>query len=99
MPDIDMFNLIWSEMQKERARVNGEFIKLKTQLDAGLTPIQQALADLPLAADGMNSPERRWCTDCRKDGEGAGLGTGIWVYYNSNDDTWKRFSDDTTAAT
>ena len=95
----DMFEVIWQQMATERARVNGEFEKVRSEIDAAVTPIKQDFADLPLAAEGMLAPEKRWCNDCRKVGEGAGTGTGIFVYYNSNDDTWKRYSDDTTAAT
>jgi hypothetical protein len=96
---MDMFTYVWDAMITERARVNGELETLKAQLDAGLTVIQQTEANLPLAVDGMAMPEIRWCTNGRKDGEGAGNGTGVYVYYNPSDNTWKRFSDDSTVAT
>jgi hypothetical protein len=96
---VDMFQVIWDEMVKERQRVNGEFEKLRTEIDAAVTIIMQDETDLPLAVNGMSRVEIRWCSNGLKDSETTGNGTGVLVYYNSSDDTWKRFSDDTTVAT
>lgn len=52
-----------------------------------------AFVDLPAAGE---AGRLRFCTNCRKVGEGLGAGTGTVVY----DDTfsWKRTGDDTLAA-
>jgi len=47
-----------------------------------------ALADAPLAADGMTTFALRFISDGRKPGEGAGTGTGILCYYDSGSDSW-----------
>ena len=58
-----------------------------------------AEADLPYAADGMNSFECRFVSDGLKVGESPAGGTGCPAYYDPTSDTWKRFGDDTTVAT
>ncbi len=57
------------------------------------------LADAPLAADGMTGFAVAVITDGRKQGEGAGNGTGILSYYNPDTDTWLNFRDDTAVLT
>ena len=57
------------------------------------------LADAPLAADGMLAYEVRFISDGRKQGEGAGNGTGVPAYYDPAQDAWLRLSDDTAVAT
>lgn len=58
-----------------------------------------ALADAPLAADGMTGYAVAFITDGRKQGEGAGNGTGIPAYYDFATDTWLKFSTDTAVLT
>lgn len=58
-----------------------------------------ALADAPLAADGMTGYAVAFITDGRKQGEGAGNGTGIPAYYSPATDTWLKFSTDTAVLT
>lgn len=53
------------------------------------------LADAPLIADGMTGYAVAFITDGRKQGEGAGLGTGVMAYYNFATDTWLKVSTDT----
>lgn len=53
------------------------------------------LSDAPLIADGMTGFAVAIITDGRKEGEGAGLGTGIPAYYDFATDTWLKFSTDT----
>ena len=93
------FELIWQLMQAEKDRVNTEFNKLDADIDAAITTIEQAVADLPLAADGMNRYEVRFAVDGLKQGETTGNGTGVPVYYDSNSDAWLRFSDDSAVST
>ena len=50
-------------------------------------------ANLPVAGQ---VGRLRFCSNCRKVGEGAGLGTGTIVYDDSV--AWRRVGDDTTAA-
>ena len=38
-----------------------------------------------------------YCTDCRKSGEGAGVGTGLPVYFDSSGATWRNFFDNAGA--
>ena len=57
------------------------------------------LADAPLLADGMTGFAVAFITDGRKEGEGAGLGTGILAYYDFASDTWLKLSTDTAVLT
>lgn len=41
--------------------------------------------------------EGKFCNDCRKCGEGAGVGTGTVIYYDGT--AWRRVCDDASAAT
>lgn len=52
-----------------------------------------AFATLPTAGQ---RGRLRFCTNCRKSGEGAGLGTGTIIYDDGS--AWRRTADDTTAA-
>ena len=52
-----------------------------------------AFSALRHRADGMRSFAVAFVTDGRKDGESAGRGTGVPVWYNPNTDQWLRFSD------
>lgn len=57
------------------------------------------LADAPLIADGMTGYAVAFITDGRKQGESAGLGTGIPAYFDYDTDTWLKFSTDTAVLT
>lgn len=57
------------------------------------------LSEAPLAADGMTGYAVAFITDGRKQGEGAGNGTGIPAYYDPDTDTWLKFSTDTAVLT
>lgn len=57
------------------------------------------LAEAPLAADGMTGYAVAFITNGRKQGQGAGAGTGILSYYNPATDTWLNFRDDTAVLT
>ena len=72
----DMFQFIWDEMQKEKQRVNQMFETVNAEIDAATETKSQAVADLPLAADGMSSYELRFATDGLKQGETTGIVTG-----------------------
>ncbi len=54
--------------------------------------IKRQLAQLPTT--GLRDGARAWATDGRKEGEGAGTGTGVPAYFNEATSTWKAFSDD-----
>lgn len=58
-----------------------------------------ALADAPLAADGMTSYACRFISDGRKTGEGAAAGTGVPAYYDPDTDSWLLFRDDSAVLT
>jgi hypothetical protein len=60
--------------------------------------LQATVAALPSSA--VQSGALAWATNGRKSGEGAGLGTGVLVYADNQAGTvtWRRLSDDTTAA-
>ena len=73
-------------------RVQEALSSVNVQLYDGHEPV--ALADVPA------SPllgEERFCTDCRKIGQGGGAGTGTPIYWDGL--AWTRGSDDTAAAT
>lgn len=58
------------------------------------TLVSNTFATLP---SGFKS-RVRWCSNCRKVGEGVGAGTGTPVYYNPATAAWNRWRDDTAAA-
>ncbi len=55
------------------------------------------------ALDNVGDGTLAWCTDARKSGEGAGAGTGCWVYYTDaaaySANPWRNLRDDAAAAT
>ncbi len=54
-------------------------------------------ADLPSTGlgNGTSYITIAFCSNGRKGGEGAGLGTGVPVYWNAASSQWLKFSDDT----
>jgi hypothetical protein len=68
----------------------------RTQSADGLEPA--ALATLAAdPAERLYQGRIMYCTDCRKSGEGAGVGTGLPVYYDSSGATWRTFYDNSAA--
>ena len=57
------------------------------------------LSEAPTLAEGMTGFAVAFITDGRKQGEGAGNGTGIMAYYDVASDSWLKFSDDTAVLT
>lgn len=47
-----------------------------------------------LPTTGLRDGAQAWCSNGRKSGEGAGAGTGVPVYFNLADRTWRNFYDD-----
>lgn len=79
-------------LQEEQERLR----KLESTSEHAMTTwtfLEYALADAPLAADGMSNYAFAVITDGRKDGEGAGNGTGILAMYDPTQDDWLRTSD------
>lgn len=54
------------------------------------------LASLPTA--GVENGARAFATDGRKDGEGAGAGTGIPVWYDETSASWRTYTTGAAAA-
>jgi hypothetical protein len=78
---------------------NGKNGKVASITSAGLSLVSSSLflgsftvATLPTASEGAVA----YCTNGRKTGEGAGVGTGVPVYYSAG--AWKVFSTDATVA-
>lgn len=98
---MSLMELVWKELDKRiaqtetrREEISGESITG----EAFQFPIS-ALADAPLAADGMVTYACRFISDGRKAGEGAGTGTGVPGYYDPTTDSWLLFRDDTAVLT
>lgn len=53
---------------------------------------QAKKAQLPNS--GVRYGAQAWCSDGRKQGEAAGSGTGVLVYFCAHCSAWLRFSDD-----
>lgn len=54
------------------------------------------LASLPLS--GVENGARAFATNGRKDGEGAGVGTGIPVWYDETSALWRTYTTGGAAA-
>lgn len=52
--------------------------------------MEAALADLPTS--GVRNGAMGFATNGRKDGEGAGSGTGIPVWYDETSETWRTYA-------
>lgn len=68
---------------------------VETQERAEQAGAVQSVAFASLPAAGQRG-RLRFCSNCRKVGEGAGLGTGTPVYDDAT--AWRRTGDDSTAA-
>lgn len=93
----DIIDFVWEKLNDEISTRRNETRKINASEKTGEAfsfPIS-ALADAPLAADGMATFACRFISDGRKGGEGAGTGTGVPCYYNPTTNTWLKFSDDT----
>lgn len=97
--DLDILEIVWNELQTQidslRSDVNGLLARSERAETAGGVAAVDTLADAPLSADGgVGDGDLLFIRSGRKTGEGAGNGSGICAYYNSADDSWRRFYDD-----
>lgn len=91
----DMVEYVYSELKKELA-----VLSLQTEKNKRVERAEQAdsipaytLANAPLAAQGglgnnTTYTTLAWISNGRKNGEGAGNGTGILAYYNASTNSW-----------
>lgn len=97
--DFDVLEAVWDNLQAQidslRTDVNRALAKTERAETAGGVEAVDTLADAPLAADGgVGDGDMLFIRSGRKTGEGVGNGSGICAYYNSADDSWRRFYDD-----
>lgn len=100
MSSNSILDMIWDELNKQ-IRTNGQDIRnlhVSTE-QAGYTDGVPAYSfnDLPTQglADGTSYITLAFVSNGRKAGEGAGLGTGVMVYWDNASLQWLKFSDDT----
>lgn len=91
-----LFKSIKADLEEQKRQIK-DIQKELANREAESVP-KVAYSDLPYASDGMNSFALRYVTNGRKQGEGAGNGTGVPAYYDSTSDAWLRMSDDTAVA-
>jgi hypothetical protein len=77
---------------EELAALRAEFDRLRSLSErAGLADGVPAYAVAALPTSGVGPGSKAWASDGRKDGEGAGAGTGVEVVYDGS--AWLRVSD------
>jgi len=92
------FALLKQDLLRQQALVQEQ--KRKTERSMiGWSFNNYELATAPLAAQGMTGYAVAFITDGRKQGEGAGNGTGVPSYYDPDTDSWLKFSTDTAVLT
>lgn len=91
----DMVELIYSELKGELNALSTQINRSKRIERAEIADSVPAytLANAPLAADGglgdgTSYITLAWISDGRKNGEGAGNGTGILAFYNTSTNSW-----------
>lgn len=98
-PDFDVAALMWDELQRQIKDVNKRVEEIairyeRAELAGGVSAV--LLADAPLAATGgVQAGSLLFITNARKEGEGAGSGTGVPAFYNQPTNQWYRISDNT----
>jgi len=93
LPDLSEY--MWKDINQKLLALQNRLDTLTvrtsfTQTAGGLVRIM--FAALPVTNN--TSGDLYWCTDGRKVGEGAGLGTGTVVYWNGTTNQWNRIRDD-----
>lgn len=87
---------VWSQLDKKIKTVSDGVRIITNSSERAETAgghVTYTFATLPT---GNNSGgDEVWCSNCRKVGEGAGVGTGCMAYWNPATSTWKRHRDDT----
>lgn len=91
---------VWIELKKEIAAVRADVAALHgTTEQAGYSDGVPAFTFANLPASGLGNGTSyitiAFCSNGRKGGEGAGVGTGVPVYWNAASSQWLKFSDDT----
>lgn len=79
-------------------QINRRIRKIELQEGSPTFDQAQSVAFVDLPTVTVQNGRVRWCSNCRKTGEGAGVGTGVLVYSNATTTNWKRVSDDVNAA-
>ncbi|MEO8608917.1 MAG: hypothetical protein ABI690_13580 [Chloroflexota bacterium] len=94
----DIVELVWNELQSQiqelRTTINQQSIKTERAEYTDGIPAY-TFASLPTAglATGTSYVTIVWCSNARKSGEGAGVGTGVLAIYNSAGGNWLRAGD------
>ena len=92
----DLYEMIWKDLNQQinalKQQVNTLTLRAsQSQTTLGLVPL--TLAKLP--ATNNTGGDLYYCTDGRKSGEGAGVGTGTVVFWNAATSQWMRITDNT----
>ena len=97
---IELTEQLFADIRKGEAARQSRIADLENRLSKSTADNFRTtnFANLRFRADGMRSFAVVFVTDGRKDGEAAGEGTGVPVWYNAATDQWLRFSDDTAVA-
>lgn len=100
----DIVDIIWDKLQSDIADIKNGLADLhnvteQAQYVDGIPAF--TFANLPATglANGTTYLTIAFCSNGRKGGEGAGVGTGVPVYWNAASAQWLKFSDDTVVTT
>lgn len=97
MPNSELIELVYSELKRQLNTIQTQVDRSRRVERAEIADSIPAyiLANAPLAADGGLGDGTdggyitlAWITNGRKNGEGAGAGTGILAYYNTSTNSW-----------
>lgn len=96
----DVLDMVWEQLKSEINVLNQRVTKVETKTEqAGYADGVPAyvVASLPTngLANGQSFVTIAFASNGRKSGEGAGLGTGVPVYWDAASLQWLKFSDDT----
>ena len=92
----DIYEMIWKDLNLELNKLRQQIATLtlragQSQTTLGLVPL--TVANLP--STNNTGGDLYFATNGRKSGEGAGLGTGTVVFWNSATSQWMRITDNT----
>lgn len=101
----NMVELVWQELRQELNTLQDK-VQANSQVERALVSDSlpaYTLATAPLAAtgglgNGQSYISLAWISNGRRQGEGAGLGTGVLAFHDPTSDTWIRV-DTYTAVT
>lgn len=86
---------MWVFLQRQIDELGQRVEDLEARSGVANTTFAFNESTLANAPTGMTTNAQWFITDGRKQGEGAGNGTGIPAYYDVATSAWVRYSDDT----